>query len=39
MLAKAAMEVVKQWKYRPYVLDGHAVEVETVLQVNFALSN
>jgi protein TonB len=39
ILAKAAMEVVKQWKYRPYVLDGHAVEVETVLQVNFALSN
>lgn len=39
ILAKAAMEVVKQWKYRPYLLDGHAVEVETVLQVNFALSN
>jgi protein TonB len=39
ILAKAATEVVKQWKYRPYLLDGHAVEVETVLQVNFALSN
>ena len=37
MLAPAAIEAVKQWKYRPYMLAGHPVEVETQIQVNFAL--
>jgi TonB family protein len=38
MLAPAAIEAVKQWKYRPYLLNGKPVEVETQLSVNFALS-
>jgi TonB family protein len=38
MLAPAAMDAVKQWKYRPYMLNGNAVEVETQVRVNFALS-
>jgi len=38
MLAPAALEAVKQWKYRPYMLNGNAVAVETQIQVNFALS-
>ena len=38
MLAPAAIEAVKQWKYRPYLLNGEAVEVETTIQVNFALA-
>ena len=37
MLAPAAMEAVKQWKYQPYLVDGKPVEVETKVQVNFAL--
>ena len=37
-LAKAALEAVKQWKYRPYLLKGEPVEVETQIQVNFTLS-
>jgi bla regulator protein blaR1 len=36
-LAPAAIEAVKQWKYRPYMKDGHAVEVETDITVNFTL--
>lgn len=38
MLAPAAIEAVKQWKYRPYLLNGEPVEVETTVQVNFTLS-
>jgi hypothetical protein len=26
---------VEQWKYRPYMLEGNPVEVETTIQVNF----
>lgn len=38
MLAKAAMDAVEQWKYRPYLFNGDAVEVETQILVNFRLS-
>jgi len=36
-LAPAALEAVKQWKYRPYLLNGTPVEVDTQVQVNFTL--
>jgi protein TonB len=38
MLAPAAIDAVKQWKYKPYLLNGNAVEVDTEIQVNFTLS-
>jgi periplasmic protein TonB len=38
MLAPAAIDAVKQWKYRPYLLNGEPVEVETEVQVNFTLA-
>ncbi|HLZ43883.1 MAG TPA: energy transducer TonB [Candidatus Sulfotelmatobacter sp.] len=37
MLAPAAIEAVKQWKYQPYLVDGLPVEVETRVQINFKL--
>lgn len=37
MLAQAALDAVRQWRYRPYVLDGEPVEVETQITVNFVL--
>ena len=37
MLAPAAIEAVKQWKYKPYILNGEPVEVETQVTVNFTL--
>jgi TonB family protein len=37
MLAPAALEAVKQWKYHPYLLNGTAVAVETQVTVNFTL--
>lgn len=37
MLAPAAIEAVKQWKYKPYEKDGEAVEVKTTVQVNFKM--
>jgi protein TonB len=38
MLAPAAIEAVKQWKYKPYFLNGEPVPVETQITVNFSLS-
>jgi len=37
MLAPAAINAVKQWRYKPYLLNGQAVEVETTITVNFEL--
>jgi len=36
MLVPAAMDAVKQWKYKPYLLKGEPVAVETTINVNFA---
>ncbi len=38
MLTSAALEAVRQWKYRPYFLNGEPVEVDTTVTVNFTLS-
>jgi protein TonB len=38
MLVRAAVDAVRQWRYRPYVLNGEPVEVETEVKVNFVLS-
>ncbi len=39
MLAPAAIDAVKQWKYAPYLLNGNPVEVDTQVTVNFTLSD
>ena len=36
-LARAATDAVKQWKYKPYLLDGVPVEIQTQVTVNFKL--
>lgn len=38
MLVGSALEAVRQWRYRPYVLNGEPVEVETQITVNFSLT-
>jgi periplasmic protein TonB len=37
MLVPAAIDAVRQWRYRPYFLNSEAVEVETQITVNFSL--
>jgi protein TonB len=37
MLRQAALDAVKQWRYRPYMLNGQPVEVETTVEVDFTL--
>jgi len=39
ILAPAAIEAVKQWKYRPYEKDGEPVDIRTTVQVNFKLAD
>jgi protein TonB len=38
MLTGAALDAVKQWRYKPYYLNGEPVEVDTTVNVNFTLS-
>jgi protein TonB len=38
-LVRAAQDAVHQWRYRPYILNGEPIEVETQITVNFKLSN
>ena len=37
MLAPAAIEAVKQWKYKPYLLNGEPVEIQTQVTIKFKL--
>lgn len=38
LLVPAALDAVKQWRYRPYILNGEPIEVETIVVVNFHLN-
>ena len=38
MLVRAAMDAVRQWRYRPYLLNDEPVAIETEITVNFVLS-
>jgi protein TonB len=38
MLTSSAIQAVKQWQYKPYILNGQPVEVETNITVNFTLA-
>jgi protein TonB len=37
LLGKAACEAVKRWRYRPYMMNGQAVEAQTFVTVDFRL--
>ncbi len=36
-LTHAAADAVKQWKYKPYLLNGEPVEIQTQVTINFKL--
>ena len=38
MLVPAAIDAVRQWLYRPYILNSEPIEVETQITVNFSLA-
>jgi protein TonB len=38
LLQQAAMDAVKRWKYRPYLVDGVPAEVQTTINVNFTFA-
>jgi periplasmic protein TonB len=37
MLTQSALDAVRRWRYRPYLLNGEPVEVDTTITVNFTL--
>ena len=39
VLVKAAMDAVQLWRYRPTLLNGEPVEVETTIKVSFVLGD
>ena len=39
LLVQPAVRAVEQWKYRPYLLNHEAVEVQTQITVNFVLNS
>ncbi len=39
VLSRAATDAVRQWRYKPYYLDGDPVEIQTQITVNFKLPN
>lgn len=38
MLIQSAIDAVRQWRYKPYLLNGDPVEVDTQIHVNFTLT-
>lgn len=38
LLIPAAIDAVKQWKYKPYLLNQKPVEVETTVLIKFVIS-
>lgn len=38
ILAQAAVDAVRQWRYKPYLLNGEPVEVDSRITINFTLS-
>ena len=38
LLIQAAIDAVRQWVYRPTLLNGNPVEVETTIDINFTLN-
>jgi protein TonB len=38
VLAQAAIDAVKQWRYKPYLLNGTPVEVASHITINFTLA-
>lgn len=39
LLRGAAIDAVKRWRYRPYIADGHPVDVATIIRVDFRTHN
>jgi TonB family protein len=39
LLSDAAIDAVKRWTYKPYLLNGEPVEVETTITVNFSFGS
>jgi TonB family protein len=39
ILVPAAIDAVKQWKYKPFLLNGKPVEVQTQIEVKFTLAD
>jgi protein TonB len=37
-LIKAALDAVQRWRYQPVLLNGHAVQVATEIDVNYTLA-
>ena len=37
LLARAAEDALRQWRFNPYMVDGNPVEMESQIAMNFRL--
>jgi periplasmic protein TonB len=37
LLAQAVVDAVRQWKFKPYVLNGEPIEMETTVTIHFQM--
>jgi TonB family protein len=38
-LVSSAVDAVKQWKFKPFTLNGEPIEFETTFDINFSLAD
>jgi len=38
LLQQSSVDAVRQWRYKPFLLDGQPIEVQTLVEARFALS-
>ncbi len=39
MLANAALEAIRQWKFKPYEIEGHIVSVTSIMNIRFTMAD
>ncbi len=39
MLARGALDAVRQWRFKPYIVDGNPIEIESQIAMSFRLAN
>ena len=38
LLTQASLDAIKQWRYKPLLLDGQPIDAQTVVEVHYTLS-
>jgi protein TonB len=39
MLARGALDAVRQWRFKPYIVNGNPIEIESQVTMGFRLAH